>query len=144
MVIPHVVKAIIQDGGQYNISPQYAGTPISPQTVKILREMMALSLENGTQNALVSGYRMAGKTGTAQIPGENSYLLNLTNTSFIGWGPDDDPQFIVYLWLEKPSTSIWASEIVAPLFSDIAERLVILMDIPPDTLKADIFAEANN
>ena len=144
MVIPHVVKAIIQDGGQYNISPQFAGTPISAETANILREMMAISLENGIQQALVSGYRMAGKTGTAEIPGKNGYLINVTNTSFIGWGPNEDPQFIVYLWLEKPESSIWASQVVAPLFSNIAERLVILMDIPPDRLKADILKEANN
>lgn len=144
MVIPHVVKSIVQDGGQYNISPQFSGAPISSETAAVLREMMVRSLENGTQNALLSGYRMAGKTGTAQIPGNNGYLNDVTNTSFIGWGPDEDPQFIVYLWLEKPETSIWAGDIVVPLFSDVVERLVILMDIPPDYLRADILADLGN
>ncbi len=106
--------------------------------------MMLHSLENGTQNALLSGYRMAGKTGTAQIPGNNSYLNDVTNTSFIGWGPGENPQFIVYLWLEQPETSIWASDIVAPLFSDIAERLVVLMDIPPEATRSSILAELGN
>lgn len=145
MVVPHLVKAIVQDGGQYNISPQFAGSPISAETAEILRVMMQSSLENGTQAALVSDYRMAGKTGTAQIPGDNGrYLEDQTNTSFIGWGPGDEPQFIVYLWLEKPEGSIWAADTVAPLFSEIAERLVIMLDIPPDSIKADLFAEAGS
>lgn len=135
MVIPHIVKALVQDGGQYNISPQYAGAPISAQTAETLTEMLIVSLENEDSTALLSGYRMAGKTGTAQIPGENGYLEELTNTSFIGWGPVDDPQFIIYVWIEKPKTSIWASEIAAPLFAKIAERLVVLMDILPDHLR---------
>lgn len=134
MVIPHIVKGLVQDGGQYNISPQYAGAPITAQTAKTLSEMLTTSLEREASMALVPGYRVAGKSGTAQIPGNNGYI-DLTNTSFVGWGPVDDPQFIVYVWLEKPKTSIWASEIAAPLFSDIVERLVVLMDIPPDNLR---------
>ncbi len=48
-----------------------------------------------------------------------------TNVSFIGWGPVDDPQFMVYVWLQKPSASIWASETAAPVFSQVAEQTVI-------------------
>ena len=145
MVVPHLVKAIVQDGGQYNISPQFAGAPISAKTVQIMRAMMESSLENGTAEALVSGYRMGGKTGTAQVPGDDGrYLEDKTNTSFIGWGPGPDPQFIIYLWLEKPEASIWANDVAAPLFSEVAERLVVLMDIPPDAVHEDLLAEANN
>jgi cell division protein FtsI/penicillin-binding protein 2 len=135
MVIPHIVKALIQDGSQYNISPQYAGAPISAETAHTLTEMLALSLELEASSALVPGYRLAGKTGTAQIPGPNGYLVEETNTSFVGWGPVDDPQFIVYVWMEKPETSIWASEVAAPIFAEVVERLVVLLDIPPDSLR---------
>lgn len=135
MVVPHVVRAIVQDGTQYNISAQFSGAPISAQTAATLTEMLAISLENEASLALVPGYRLAGKTGTAQIPGPNGYLVNQTNTSFVGWGPVDDPQFIVYVWLEKPSASIWASEVAAPIFASVVERLVVLMDIPPDAMR---------
>lgn len=144
MVIPHIVKGLVQDGSQYNISPQFAGTPITPQTAETLTEMLAVSLEQEASLALVSGYRVAGKTGTAQIPGDNGYLQNQTNTSFIGWGPVDNPQFVVYIWLEKPETSIWASDIAAPVFAEVVERLVVLMDIPPDNvLQAMVDQNAN-
>jgi cell division protein FtsI/penicillin-binding protein 2 len=133
MVIPHIVKAVIQDGSQYNLSPQFAGQPISADTAHTMAQMLTDSLELESSKALVPGYRLAGKTGTAQIPTENgTYDLNQTNTSFVGWGPADDPRFIVFVWLERPETSIWASEVAAPLFADIVERLVVLMNIPPD------------
>ncbi len=132
MVIPHMVKALIQDGAQYNISPQFAGAPISAETAHTMTKMLTDSLEIEGSLALVPGYRLAGKTGTAQIPGDSGYILYQTNTSFIGWGPVDDPRFVVFVWLEKPETSIWASETAAPFFADIVERLVVLMNIPPD------------
>ncbi len=133
MVIPHIVKAVVQDGSQYNLSPQFAGQPISAETAHTMAQMLTDSLELESSLALVPGYRLTGKTGTAQIPtGTGTYDLNQTNTSFVGWGPADDPRFIVFVWLERPETSIWASEVAAPLFADIVERLVVLMNIPPD------------
>ncbi len=144
IAIPHVVKAVVQDGSQYNLSPQYAGAPISPDTAHTMSKMLADSLEFESSSALVPGYLLAGKTGTAQIPTENgTYDLNQTNTSFIGWGPVDDPQFIVFVWLERPETSIWASEVAAPLFSDIVQRLVVLMNIPPDEQRLAISGQGN-
>jgi cell division protein FtsI/penicillin-binding protein 2 len=53
----------------------------------------------------------------------------------VGWGPLDDPRFIVYIWLEKPSTSIWGSEVASPVFKTMVENLVVLMNIPPDSTR---------
>ena len=143
MVIPHIVKGVVQNGMQYNIPPQFAGTPISAETAHTMSKMLADSLEFESSMALVPGYRLAGKTGTAQIPDPNTgvYDPNQTNTSFVGWGPVDDPKFVVFVWLERPETSIWASEVAAPVFADIVERLVVLMDIPPDDQRLEIAAQ---
>jgi cell division protein FtsI/penicillin-binding protein 2 len=100
--------------------------------------MLSVSLENESSAALVPGYRIAGKTGTAQIPGPVGYEDGATNASFIGWGPVDDPQFMIYVWLERPSTSIWGSQTAAPVFSEVAKKLVLLMSIPPDGVRAEI------
>ncbi|MBX3004248.1 MAG: penicillin-binding protein 2 [Anaerolineales bacterium] len=132
MVIPHIVKSVIQDGSQYNIPPQFAGQPISAETAHTMNEMLANSLEGESSLAMVAGYRLAGKTGTAQIPVPTGYEQNQTNTSFIGWGPVENPRFIVFVWLERPETSTWASEVAAPLFADIVERLVVLQGIAPN------------
>ena len=85
---------------------------------------------------MVPGYRLAGKTGTAQIPTEYGwYSKSETNASFIGWGPVDDPQFMVYVWLEKPSVSIWASDTAAPVFAEVATESVRILNIPPDMIR---------
>ena len=136
MVTPHVLYAMVRDGNQFNVPPQYAGMPISSQTAAIMNELLAQALENQPSLGLVDGYRIAGKTGTASIPTEYGfYDLSQTNASFIGWGPVDDPQFMVYVWLERPGTSIWGSETAAPVFASVVEKTVISLDIPPDSIR---------
>lgn len=142
MVTPHMLYAMMREGRKYSVTPQYAGSPISQLTADTLSEMLAISLEQESSEALVSGYRVAGKTGTAQIPTDSGfYDATRTNASFIGWGPVDDPRFMIYVWLEKPSTSIWGSETAAPVFSEMARKTVILLDIPPDIIRFQIAAQ---
>jgi cell division protein FtsI/penicillin-binding protein 2 len=138
MVTPHVLYAMVRDGHQYNVPSQYAGSPISAQTAHTLNDMLAVSLELESSQALLPGYRLAGKTGTAQIPTDYGYDPSRTNVSFIGWGPVDDPQFMVYVWLQTPTSSIWSSETAAPVFSQVAEQTVILLNIPPDVVRAQL------
>ena len=138
MVTPHALYSMLRDGHQYNVPSQYAGSPIRPETAKTLTDMLAISLEQESSQALVPGYRLAGKTGTAQIPTPYGYDASHTNVSFIGWGPVDDPQFMVYIWLSRPSASIWSSETAAPVFSQVAEQTVIALNIPPDVVRSQI------
>ena len=135
MVTPHVLFSMLRDGHQYNVPSQYAGSPITTDTAHTLSEMLAISLEQESSKALLPGYRLAGKTGTAQIPTDFGYDANHTNASFIGWGPVDDPQFMIYVWLQKPSVSIWSSETASPVFSEVAEQTVVLLNIPPDVVR---------
>jgi len=135
MMAPHVVKAYIQDGHQYDIAPRMIRQVIKPETAHTLSEMLANSLENEASNALVEGYRVSGKTGTAEIPGPRGYESNVTNASFVGWGPTDDPKFIVYIWLEKPTSSPWGSVVAAPVFSEAVKELTVLMKLPPDSVR---------
>lgn len=138
MVTPHLLYGMVGDGRQVNIQMQPAGTPIRADTAHTLSQMLAISLENEASLALVPGYRVAGKTGTAEIPIDGYYDSTKTNASFIGWGPVDDPQFMIYVWLETPSVSIWANDTAAPLFSEIAQKTVILLNIPPDSVRLQI------
>lgn len=138
MVTPHILYSMVRDGHQYNVPPQYAGSPIAPQTAHTISEMLTISLEEESSQALLPGYRLAGKTGTAQIPTDYGYDPWHTNVSFVGWGPVDNPQFMVYIWMESPSSSIWASETAAPVFSKVAEQSVILLNIPPDAVRQQL------
>lgn len=135
MVYPHVLYAMVQNGQQRNMSTQIVGRPISPETARALNQMLVESLSNETSLATVPGYTLAGKTGTAQIPTAYGYDPYQTNASFIGWGPVDDPRFLVYVWLERPTASPWASQVAAPVFRQMVEQLVVLMNIPPDDIR---------
>ncbi len=135
MMAPHLVKAMVIDGQQYDVDPVVVGNPIKSDTAHTLTAMLVNSLENEASNALVEGYSVAGKTGTGEIATPYGYSSSETNASFVGWGPAEDPKFLVYVWLEKPSSSIWASENAAPTFHDVVEQLVVLMGIPPDEIR---------
>jgi cell division protein FtsI/penicillin-binding protein 2 len=135
MMTPHVVRSVIDRGQQYDVTPQVINSPISAETARTLTQMLTVTLEGEASDALIEGYSIAGKTGTGEIPTEFGYTSELTNTSFVGWGPSDDPQFLVYVWLEKPTISKWGSVVAAPVFRDVVEQLVVLMRIPPDNIR---------
>jgi cell division protein FtsI/penicillin-binding protein 2 len=135
MMAPQIVEAVVSEGYQHQIERRVLGMPIKAETARTLSNMLAISLEQEASDALVTGYRVAGKTGTAEIPTPYGYTSNETNASFVGWGPADDPQFLVYVWLEKPSTSPWGSVVAAPVFRQAVEELVVLMNIPPDAVR---------
>jgi cell division protein FtsI/penicillin-binding protein 2 len=135
MYAPHLLRSLINNGRQYNPPSQLIGNPISAETARTITLMLATSLEAEASIALVPGYRLAGKTGTAEIPTPYGYTSSVTHTSFVGWGPVDDPAFVVYVWLEKPASSIWGSEVAAPVFRQVVEQLVVLMSIPPDDVR---------
>jgi cell division protein FtsI/penicillin-binding protein 2 len=141
MMAPRIVRSIIKDGHQYNTEERMVGLPISADTAHTETEMLARSLELEASDALIDGYRVAGKTGTAEIPTPYGYTSNVTNASFVGWGPLPENRFVVYIWLEKPTTSIWGSEVAAPVFAEAVQRLVVLMDIPPDDVRNALFSQ---
>jgi cell division protein FtsI/penicillin-binding protein 2 len=136
MMQPHILKIVQHGTSQHVTQQQVLGRPIKPATAATENEMLAQSLERGEgSQALVDGYRVSGKTGTAQIPIPTGYDAEATIASFIGWGPVDDPQFIVLIKLDKPTASVWGSETAAPLFKQLVTRLVVLMQIPPDSVR---------
>jgi cell division protein FtsI/penicillin-binding protein 2 len=135
MVYPHVLYAQMRDGHPSNMSVQVVGTPIKAETAHTITSMLVNALESESSDALLPGYAIAGKTGTAQIPTADGYDEDDINASFIGWGPADDPRFLIYVWLEKPQSNKAASVVAAPIFKQVVERLVVLMDIPPDTVR---------
>ena len=137
MVYPHLLYGMVSNGHQYDTPTQILGTPISPQSARTVSEMLAAAMERNQSLARLDGYRLAGKTGTAQIPENGVYQPDAINASFIGWGPLDDPQFMIYVWLERPEAD-WASYVATPVFHTVAEKLVVLMKIPPDAVRQQL------
>jgi cell division protein FtsI/penicillin-binding protein 2 len=141
IMTPHIVRSIISKGYQYDLEPTVMARPIKPETAHTLNAMLETSLVGESSDALVPGYSVAGKTGTAEIPTPFGYTSSQTNASFVGWGPVDDPQFLVYIWLEKPTISPWGSEVAAPVFSKVVQKLVVLLNIPPDDVRHSLHGQ---
>lgn len=128
---PHIVSQIeTPDGEVITIPPKVLSTPISAKSAKIVTEMMVKAVDKGEAKfAKPKGYRIAGKTGTAQIPIEGHYDPNKTITSFIGFAPADDPKFIMLVIYDRPTTSVYGSETAAPTFFTIAKQLLAYYNI---------------
>ncbi|MGD8730374.1 MAG: penicillin-binding protein 2 [Anaerolineales bacterium] len=141
MMQPHLVRAVVGPDGAYWPKPTVLGRPISKETADQMNAMLAESLAGETHLASVNGYQLAGKTGTAQIPTEKGYDDRWTIASFIGWGPVADPQFIVLVRIDKPESSPWGSVVAAPVFKQVVERLVTMLEIPPDHIRDQLVAE---
>jgi cell division protein FtsI/penicillin-binding protein 2 len=136
MMQPHILREVRNGDSVHTTNLQQLGRPISVETARTLTNMLSVSLETGeATTALVPGYRIAGKTGTASIPVPGGYDQEQTIASFVGWGPIDDPKFLVLIRLDRPTASIWGSETAAPVFGTLAQRLVVLMQIPPDDIR---------
>ena len=133
MMKPHIVREIRYNGEVQKVEPEAVGQPISAETARTVTEMLATSIEIEASDAQVDGIRIAGKTGTGEISVEGQgYVLNTTNASFVGWGPADDPQFIVYVWVQQPEVNIWGSEVSAPVFSEVVEAVAPYLRVPDD------------
>ena len=129
---PHMVKTIESEGGkQTEIKPKKVRQLFSAGTAEIVSEMMVAAVDNGEAKwAKPKGYRIAGKTGTAQIPVAGHYDDKKTIASFVGFAPVDDPKFVMLVTLREPSSSQWGSETAAPLFFNIAKDIFIYLGIP--------------
>jgi len=140
---PHLLQEIRDGDMIYTAKPKILGNPISREVANTLTDMLTDSLQTETSHskALVDGYRLAGKTGTAQIPMPYGYDPERTMASFIGWGPVDQPRFIIYVKLDAPMTSPWGSSTAAPTFAKMVQRLVIHMEIPPDGIRQRLVSD---
>lgn len=130
---PHVVSKIVTSSGEeIPIYPKKLSTPISSETAKIMTEILVNAVNNGEARYFKpKGYRIAGKTGTAQIPIAGKYDPHKTIASFIGFAPADDPKLAMLVVFNQPTTSIYGSETAAPIFFDIAKNILLYYGIPP-------------
>ncbi len=129
---PHVVKKIKDGSRVFEVKPKIVRQVIKDSTAKVITEMMVKAVEEGEANwARPKGFKIAGKTGTAQIPVAGHYDPNKTIASFVGFAPADNPKFVMLVRYDQPSTSIYGSETAAPTFFEIAKQLFTYYKIAP-------------
>lgn len=130
---PYVVEKIIdRNGREVSFSPQPIRRIISPETSEVVTELLRSAVEGGEASILRNiRYRLAGKTGTAEIPVKGHYDPNKSNTTFVGF-PLKDRSFVMLIRLEEPSASTYSATTVVPLWVETFKQIAPLFGIRPD------------
>ncbi len=135
LIEPQVVKKVISGKEEIEMKVKKIRQVIKPKTARIVKEMMVQAVDKGEASYLkkkIPGFKIAGKTGTAQIPVAGHYDEEKTIASFIGFAPADKPRLVMLTSLREPESSPWGSETAAPLFFNIAKQLFPYYGIQPE------------
>ena len=96
---------------------------LSTDTAKVMKELLLSAVEGGeAKNLIPKGYRVAGKTGTAQVAIAGSYDPSKAVASFVGFGPVENPKFVAIVKYVNP-TPIYGAETAEPTFFEIVKKL---------------------
>ena len=138
-VTPHLVKGWTEPDGTYTPAQAAETTQVvSPETAQTVLTMMESAVDEGTGSAAaIPGYRVAGKTGTAQAWAADG-TQGIT-ASFIGVAPADNPEIAVSVVLHNPRTSEWGGTVAAPVFSDVAGYALTELGIAPSGTQPQLF-----
>ena len=139
LATPHLVAGTRDPDGTFH--PAELAEPrrvVSPETAQTLVRMLESAVTEGTGGAAaVPGYRIAGKTGTAQAF-EGGGVVKVV-ASFIGIAPADDPRIVVNVVLYDPQTSDYGGVVAAPVFSEVAGYVLHYLGVPPSGSQADLY-----
>ena len=136
LVEPRIVDAIVApDGRRERYATQPPRRILTAQTAATLRGMMEKTVREGTARlAHVPGYRVAGKTGTAEKVdretggySESDYIAN-----FVGFAPVNDPSIVVVITIDSPKGEHHGGQIAAPIFPHLAAQALRFRDVRPD------------
>ena len=134
---PRIVSSVTKSDGSVTATRQPPGVRVvSPETARTVRTMLeSTMLPGGTgTKAAIPGYRIAGKTGTAQQPDPahgGAYSTYLNWDTFAGIVPADNPQFVVAIMVDAPAHGLEGGDVAAPLFHEIATYEAQHANIPP-------------
>ncbi len=132
---PYIVEERrFANGDVQEAYPEAVRQVITKKTATTIGAMLVSVVENGYgDSAGVPGYYIAGKTGTAQVASETGrgYQSDYTKATFVGYGPVEDPAYVMVVMLDHPRAVQWASDTSAPLFGEISEFLLHYLEVAP-------------
>lgn len=132
---PYIIDRYVDESGNARkTEPVVVRQVVSPRTANLVSAMMVSVVENGhSKNAKIAGYKIGGKTGTAQIPNKDKkgYETGKTIHTFIGFGPLPNPRFTILVKLDAPTAAIYAESTSARVFRSVADELIKYYHIAP-------------
>jgi cell division protein FtsI/penicillin-binding protein 2 len=132
MMSPHVLAEVVSGDRTWPRHPTVARQVMTPKAAELLSEILIQAAAKGAPKSIVPGYTIAGKSGTAQVPIPGGYDPQATIASFVGFAPAHDPAFVILVKVDRPRDTPWGAAVAAPVFRNIAQRLFVMMDIPPE------------
>lgn len=142
-VPPRLVAGVLREDG--SLEPPTQAEPVRVVTEKTARTVVsmleAVVSEQGTaEKAKVNGYRIAGKTGTANRIDPSCGCYKGYVASFIGIAPAEDPSLVIAVTLDNPRNGYYGGDLAAPVFADVAASSLALLQIPPSTGRSPKYA----
>ncbi|GAC1496123.1 MAG: hypothetical protein NVS2B14_10010 [Chamaesiphon sp.] len=136
LVTPHLVRGLFDSQGHMYWQPHLppAQSVFSPATTQKVLEMMETVVQHGTgEPAQISGYRIAGKTGTAQKASpQGGYRQSALITSFVGILPvNASHRYVVLAVVDEPEGDVFGATVAAPIVKSVMESLITMQGIPP-------------
>lgn len=129
---PYIVEKMVKDGRTIENKPIELNRVLSKETSETMVLLLTKAVSDGEAKYFVSDkYYVAGKTGTAQIAENGEYLADKTNATFVGFLPSYK-DFVMLVKLEKPSSSVYASETAVPVWMEVSEGIATYLSLPPD------------
>ena len=126
---PHLVDHVQGERPQAPRRRRIVSTQIAGELMTMLKGVV---LEGTGQSAAIPGYQVAGKTGTAQVPGPHGYVAGEYIASFVGIVPASRPRLVVLVKVDEPRNAIFGAQVAAPAFQQIASAALQYLEIPPD------------
>ena len=133
---PYIVKAITDSNGSLveRFQPEKIRQAISPEFARLLGQMMETVVAPGGTgtHAALAGYRVCGKTGTAQkVDGNSGYAEDRFTASFVGFAPVRRPEIAILVVIDEPKENHYGGVVAAPVFKKIALETLDYMNIIP-------------
>ena len=132
---PYIIKKIVAPDGSIikEGKKEVVRNVITPEVAAQMRAMMEKVVsEGGGKTAAIKGYRIAGKTGTAEKLAEGGgYAAGQYIASFVGFVPADKPKYAMLVMLDRPQGAFYGSQVSAPIFRDTLQQILVAKGIQP-------------
>ena len=137
LVSPHITRGL-RSGDALAAAPAGTGLQLlDPAVTKVVMGWMEAVVERGTLPVKTPGYRIGGKTGTAQKAENGVYIPGALITSFVGHLPMNDPRYVVLVVVDEPKGGhVYGSTVAAPVAKEIIDALLVLEKIAPSRAPA--------